>query len=69
MYKYKIIMVNRLKYYWILFQIFLLKQQISFENWNEKRKLRNLERFVNAQILMSCNYDIEVIKSLNKSKI
>jgi hypothetical protein len=69
MYKYKIIMVNRLKYYWISFQIFLLKQQIAFENWNEKRKLRNLERFVNAQILMSCNYDIEVIKSLNKSKI
>lgn len=62
-------MVNRLKYYWISFQIFLLKQQIAFENWNEKRKLRNLERFVNAQILMSCNYDIEVIKSLNKSKI
>lgn len=62
-------MMNILKYYWTSFQIFLLKQQIAFEKWNEKRKLRNLERFVNTQILMSCNYDIEVIKSLNKSKI
>lgn len=61
-------MINRIKQYWISFQIFILKNYIAFETWYEEYKQKRLERYVNAQILISYNYDIKAIKALNKLK-
>jgi hypothetical protein len=61
-------MINRIKQYWISFQIFILKNYIAFETWYEEYKQKRLERYVTAQILISYNYDIKAIKALNKLK-
>lgn len=61
-------MINRIKQYWISFQIFILKNYIAFETWYEEYKQKRLERYVTAQVLISYNYDIKAIKALNKLK-
>jgi hypothetical protein len=57
-----------LKYYWVSFQIFYLKHILNIKNRIEKIKEKRLRRFVNSQILMSCNYDFEVLKILYNIK-
>lgn len=61
-------MINRIKQYWISFQIFILKNYIAFATWYEEYKQKRLERYVTAQVLISYNYDIKAIKALNKLK-
>lgn len=61
-------MINRIKQYWISFQIFILKNYIAFTTWCEEYKQKRLERYVTAQVLISYNYDIKAIKALNKLK-
>lgn len=66
--KYIYIFKIMLKSYWISFQIFYLKQMLKIQNTIERIKEKRLRRFVNSQILMSCNYDFEVIKILYNIK-
>lgn len=61
-------MINRIKQYWISFQIFILKNYIAFETWYKEYKQKRLGRYVTAQVLISYNYDIKAIKALNKLK-
>lgn len=61
-------MINKIKYYWLAIQIFILKKCVAFEKWYESYKQRSLERYVTAQVLMSYNYDIKAVQSLNKLK-
>ena len=57
-----------LKYYWLSIQIFYLKQMLKLQNTIERFKEKRLRRFVNLQILKSCNYDVEVVKILYNIK-
>jgi hypothetical protein len=56
------------KNFWLSIQIFYLKQMIKIQNTIERIKEKRLRQFVNSQILMSCNYDFEVIKILYNIK-